>query len=166
MRTHLFGFRVFLTTSDADNVSPLFLFYHIEKRNNYNQLNINQLKTSIMQQSKNSNRAMEADTISKHGRNLKNRTRRSNFLMIVCVALLSSFFILSGCDDKNGDKNEFTVTFNSNGGSSVLLQKVEKNKKATKPADLRYPPFVGQKITFVKVCFSPFVWCKFTQVLN
>ena len=31
---------------------------------------------------------------------------------------------------------------------------------------LRYPPFVGQKITLVKVYFSTFGWCKFTQAFD
>jgi len=46
--------------------------------------------------------APEEDTGSKNRRSSKSQMSRKNFLMIICVVILSSFFVLSGCND-NGD---------------------------------------------------------------
>jgi len=53
------------------------------------------------------NSAMEADTISKHGRNSKSHTSRYNFFRIACFALLAAcFLLLPSCSspEKDGRK--------------------------------------------------------------
>ena len=45
--------------------------------------------------------AMEADTISKNGRNSKSHMSRGNFLRIVCFVLFAGSIVFTGCDQKN-----------------------------------------------------------------
>ena len=49
------------------------------------------------------NSAMEADTISKHGRISKSHTSRGNFLSKACFVLLAGFIVFNGCDKDNND---------------------------------------------------------------
>jgi len=65
-------------------------------------------------------RAMEADTILKTRASLKSRMSKGDFLIIVCIAFLSSFFMLSGCKkDKNNDT--------PNDGQVYLLSEIDYN---------------------------------------
>jgi len=47
--------------------------------------------------------AMESRDHFKNGASSKSRMSRENFLMIICIAMLSSFFVLSGCDTEDDD---------------------------------------------------------------
>ena len=54
------------------------------------------------------NSAMESGDHSKNGVSPKNQRSRGNFLMMMCIALLSSFFVLTGC--KKDADNENSVS--------------------------------------------------------
>ena len=56
--------------------------------------------------------AMEADTISKHGRSSKSHTSRGNFLRFFVVAAIAvSASVVTSCgDDEKGDKEKIAVT--------------------------------------------------------
>ena len=51
------------------------------------------------------------------------------------VACFAVYLMLSGCDEEKDNPTQFTVTFDSNGGSEVPPQSVEGGKKAEKPDD-------------------------------
>ena len=71
---------------------------------------------------------------------MKKSTRFFSIVMVVCLCLFGVLFTAcNNKDDNNGDDKKpttyFTVTFDTNGGSEVADQKVEKDGKATIPAD-------------------------------
>ena len=53
-------------------------------------------------------------------------------LTVLMVVMLSVMFIVS-CDNKVAEPTKYTVTFDSNGGTSTPTQSVEEGKKATMP---------------------------------
>lgn len=66
----------------------------------------------------------------------KIKFRRLICAVIIALAMLPA--VLTACDFTPPEKEEpvyYTVTFDSNGGSEVPSQKIEKGKTATKPAD-------------------------------
>ena len=57
--------------------------------------------------------------------------------ILVITAVMTLLFTLSGCkrENKEPEKVYYNVVFESNGGSTVETQKVEKGQPAVKPAD-------------------------------
>ncbi|MCR5184845.1 MAG: InlB B-repeat-containing protein [Bacilli bacterium] len=58
-----------------------------------------------------------------------------NSFVILCSAAFCFAFSLTACKGGTSNKTEYTVTFDSQGGSAVEAQKVKHGEKATKPAD-------------------------------
>ena len=54
------------------------------------------------------------------------------------LLIISTGFILSSCstsNNKNNDDNKYTVTFDSDNGSSIITQKVDKGNKVIRITD-------------------------------
>lgn len=58
--------------------------------------------------------------------------------ILIAILSLTAFFTLVSCDNSGAGDNppaEITITFNSNGGSTITSQSVPENEKITKPAN-------------------------------
>jgi uncharacterized repeat protein (TIGR02543 family) len=66
-----------------------------------------------------------------NGAGSKSQRSRRNFLRKACFALLVTCIIFGGCEEND----EYTVAFNSNGGSDVASQTVKSGQKAVEPKD-------------------------------